>query len=647
MSLSTESAREQMFTRRAFVLGGGMAAAGLALAGRLTWLSVFQSEKYANLSEGNRVQNRLIPPRRGWIIDRAGKPLALNQPDYSLSLIPEQVGDLEATLTALTRLLPMTEEDLERIRKQFASQPKYMPVEVKAGIAWPQFAELNVRLPDLPGIMPVRGFSRVYPEGERFAHLLGYVGTASAEQYKESRDPLLIFPGFKIGKDGIEKKADLALRGKPGANRVEVNARGRVIRELDTRSDIPGANLRLTIDRDLQSYAARRLGDNSASVIVMDCQTGDVLCLLSMPAYDPNIFSTRIPHALWNDLQRSDHHPLINKSVQGLYPPGSTFKMVTTLAILASGIPPEEGCVCNGRYRMGGNTWHCWSRRGHGRVTMLPGLYKSCDVYFYTFGRAIGIDPIARMAHRCGLGQKYDLPIPAQSAGTVPDEAWLERRYDRSWSAADTLNASIGQGYFLTNPLQLAVMASRIASGRAVVPRLLADAPYTPAPSLGIPEEHLALVRQGMIDVVNAGGGTARGARFRVEGVSMAGKTGTAQVRRITAAERRRGVRSNASLPWKFRDHALFVAFAPTDAPRYAVSVIVEHGSSGAKTAAPIARDILTFLFEPERAMNTLEPIERAAAARREAAARAAAEAASMAVAPDSIAPPPPTPATT
>ena len=647
MSLTTESAREQMFTRRAFVLGGGMAAAGIALAGRMTWLSVFQSEKYATLSEGNRVQNRLIPPRRGWIIDRAGKPLALNQPDYSLALIPEQVGDLEATLTALTRLLPITEEDLDRIRKQFASQPKYMPVEVKGGIAWPQFAELNLRLPDLPGIMPVRGFSRIYPEGERFAHLLGYVGTASAEQFKESRDPLLIFPGFKVGKDGIEKKADLSLRGKPGANRVEVNARGRVVRELDTRSDTPGANLRLTIDRDLQSYAARRLGDDSASVIVMDCQTGDVLCMLSMPAYDPNIFSSRIPHALWEELQVSDHHPLINKSVQGLYPPGSTFKVVTTLAILEAGISPEDGCNCNGRYRLGNNTWHCWSRRGHGHVSMLSGLYKSCDVYFYTFGRAIGVDPIAEMARRCGLGQKFDLPIPAQSAGIVPDEAWKMKRYDRPWNTGETLNAAIGQGYMIANPLQLAVMAARVASGRAVVPRLLADAPYTPAPSLGIPEEHLALVRQGMIDVVNAGGGTARGARFRVEGVSMAGKTGTAQVRRITAAERRRGVRSNASLPWKFRDHALFVAFAPTDAPRYAVSVIVEHGSSGAKTAAPIARDVLTYLFEPERALQTLEPLERALAAKREAAARAAAEAGAMAVAPDSIAPPPPTRVTT
>lgn len=646
MSLTTESAREQMFTRRAFVLGGGMAAAGIALAGRMTWLSVFQSEKYVTLSEGNRVQNRLIPPRRGWIIDRAGKPLALNQPDYSLALIPEQVGDLEAALTALTRLLPMTEEDLDRIRKQFASQPKYMPVEVKTGIAWPQFAELNLRLPDLPGIMPVRGFSRVYPEGERFAHLLGYVGTASAEQYKASRDPLLIFPGFKVGKDGIEKKADLSLRGKPGANRVEVNARGRVVRELDTRSDIPGANLRLTIDRGLQSYAARRIGDDSASVIVMDCETGDLLCLLSMPAYDPNVFSTRITQKLWADLQASDHHPLINKSVQGLYPPGSTFKMMTALAALETGTLPDDSCYCNGRYRLGSNTWHCWSKRGHGTVRMHAALVHSCDVYFYTFGRAAGIDAIAATARKFGLGQKFDLPLPAQSGGIVPDDAWKMRRYSKSWTVAETLNTAIGQGYLIVNPLQLAVMAARLASGKQVEPRLLADAPRTTPPSLGVSDEHLQIIRDGMVDVVNAGGGTGKQARLRVEGIRAAGKTGSAQVRRITMADRRAGRTSSDRMPWKFRDHALFVAFAPAEAPRYAVSVIVEHGSHGGTAAAPIARDVLTYLFEPERALQTLEPLERALAAKREAAARAA-EAATMAVAPDSIAPPPPSPVAT
>lgn len=652
--MNTELAREQMFSRRSFVVAGAMGVVGVALTARMTWLSVFQGEKFKLLAESNRVQLRLIPPRRGWIIDRNGKPLALNTPDYRLELIPEQLTDLEATLTEIVKILPLTEEDLTRIREDVARQPKYMPVTITSGIGWQAFAELNVRLPDLPGIQPVRGFSRVYPEADRFAHLLGYVGTATAEQYQKTRDPLLIFPGFKIGKDGIEKRKDAELRGTAGANRVEVNARGRVIRELDTRSDIPGENLKLTIDRDLQSYAARRVGDASASVIVMDCETGDLLCLLSMPAFDPNVFSTRITTKLWAELQASERHPLINKSVQGLYPPGSTFKMMTALAALETGTLPTDSAYCNGKYRLGNNIWHCWRKRGHGNVAMHGALVHSCDVYFYTFGRAAGIDAIASVARRFGLGQKFDLPLPAQAAGIVPDDAWKQKRYGKPWAIAETLNTSIGQGYLITNPLQLAVMSARIASGKKVEPRLLADAPRVPPGDLGISAEHLQIIRDGMIDVVNAGGGTGKAARLKVEGIRVAGKTGSAQVKRITMADRRAGRTSSDRMPYKYRDHALFVAFAPADAPRYAVSVIVEHGSHGGTAAAPIARDVLTYIFEPERALATLEPLERAFAAKR-AAAAAATEAAAyaaahpelvVAVAPDAAAPPPPTPAT-
>lgn len=607
---------DMTFTRRAFFVGGAMGAIGLTLAGRLAWLSAFQTEKYKLLSEENRVSLRLIAPRRGWIVDRAGKPLALNQPAYSLELVPEQVGDLEATLRAIMRVLPLTLEDLARIRADVAAQRGALPVAVRGGLSWQEFAAVSVRLPDLPGVIPVRGFSRAYAGGEGFAHLLGYVGAPTAEQFEKTRDPLLLFPGFRIGKDGVERMMDSTLRGTAGARRVEVNARGRIVRDLDTRSDRPGETLKLTIDRDLQSYAARRLTDESGSVIVMDCVTGELLCMTSMPAYDADTFSRRVPQKLWDALQADDHTPLLNKSAMGLYPPGSTFKMMTALAVLDAGIPPSEGCNCSGRYKLGSNTWHCHKRRGHGRVDMLSGLYKSCDVYFYTFGRAVGMEAIATMARRFGLGQKFDLPIPAQARGIVPDNAWKMRRFDKPWSIGETLNSSIGQGYLVTNPLQLAVMTARLASGRAVEPRLIAGAAPA-APPLGIAEGHLEIVRRGMIDVVNGGGGTARGARLPIEGIRLAGKTGTAQVRRITMAERRRGVRRNEQLPWRFRDHALFVAYAPADAPRYAISVIVEHGSSGSKAAAPIARDVATYLFEPARALKALEPIEVAAARRR------------------------------
>lgn len=619
------------FTRRALIVGGGMGVAGAMLATRMAYLSIVEGPKYAAQAEGNRVSLRLIPPRRGWIVDRSGKPLALNQPDYRLELLPDQVKDLDATLAAVMKVLPLTADDLDRIRADLGRQPKYMPVELAHGLDWPTFARINVNLPDLPGVQPLPGFLRIYPGGDAFAHLLGYVGTPTADQFAREHNPLLIFPGFKIGKDGIERRADAGLRGSAGARRVEVTARGRVIRDLDTRIDVPGKTLRLTIDRDLQSYAARRLTDNSASVVVMDCNTGDVLCMVSMPAYDPNIFSTRVTAKLWAELQADDHHPLINKSAQGLYPPGSTFKTMTSLAVLGAGISADTATVCTGTYHLGSAQWHCQSRRGHGRVDLHKAIPQSCDVYFYTFGRAVGVDAIAATARKFGLGQKFDLPLPGQSAGITPDSAWKLARYNKQWGIGDTLNTAIGQGYVVANPLQLAVMAARLASGTAVEPRLYADVPRSVPPPLDIVPEHLAIVRQGMVNVVNSGGGTARAARVMVEGVQMAGKTGSAQVRSISKADRRAGRTRSELQPWKFRDHALFVAFAPADAPRYAISVVIEHGNHGA-AAAVVARDVLTYLFEPARAMATLAPLEAAYLAKKRAAL-AAAEAAAAAAA--------------
>jgi penicillin-binding protein 2 len=524
------------------------------------------------------------------------------------------VEDLDTTLVAIRAVLDIDLAEDARIRDDVRTQPSFMPVVVRQNLSWREFSACNVRLATLPGVTPVQSFSRFYPEADHFAHLVGYVGAPTPEQYREQKNPLLIYPGFRIGKDGIERFADKQLRGTAGSSRVEMTARGELVRELGTNADTPGDTLRLTIDRDLQDYAARRLGDNSASVIVMDVITGDVLCMVSMPAYDPNIFSRRVPARLWNALQKDDHTPLLNKSAMGLYPPGSTFKMVTTLAALEAGVDPADTVGCSGAYRLGNNTWHCHARRGHGGVNMHRALPLSCDTYFYVMGRKVGIDSIATMARRLGLGQEYPLPLPGQAKGIVPDKAWKQRRYGKDWREGETLNGAIGQGYIVTNPLQLAVMTARLASGREVMPRLIADGPAPQFPSLGIPDAHLALVRQGMVDVVNAGYGTARAARSPIGDVLFAGKTGTAQVRRISAAERKRGVIRNEALPWKQRDHALFVAFAPADAPRYACSVIIEHGIAGGRYAAPIARDVLSFLFEPQRALAVLPPIEAEAA---------------------------------
>lgn len=625
------SDQRRLFDRRTLFLGGVQLAAGATLVGRMAWLGIAQGDRYAIAAEENRVALHRIPPRRGWIVDAAGEPLANNRPAYSVELIPSLAGDLDRALDRLAKVLPLTPEDRARIHLEAANLPPSAALSIADDIGWEAFAALNLDFADMAGMQPVRSYVRNYPDSTAFAHLLGYVGPPTAEQFRKSRDPLLLLPGFRVGKDGIEKSREDVLRGQPGARRVEVNARGRILRELDTRPDIPGHTVQLTIDRGLQAYAARRVGDESCAVVVIDCVTGDIKCLLSMPAFDPNIFSNRIPSKLWAELQADEHKPLLNKAMQGLYVPGSTFKPATALAALAAGVPPTDQVHCSGAYRVGGNVWHCHKRSGHGTVDMRSAIYKSCNVYFYTMARRIGAEAVAAMARTLGFEHRFDLPMPVQRTGLIPDPTWKQRRYGQEWSVADTLNMAIGQGYVIVNPLQLAVAAARIATGHIIAPRLLAGPAPAAFPALPIPPEHLAVVRQGMDDVVNGGGGTARGSRLRIDGVRMAGKTGTAQVRRITA-----GARGGAGVPWRFRDHALFIAFAPVETPRYALGIVVEHGIGGSKAAAPIARDVLTYIYDRPQAEATLATLEetrrRAAAAAEQAAAaeRAAAAAAAM-----------------
>lgn len=608
--LLTEHQQGFTFTRRALFVGGAQAGVGLLLAGRMAWLSIAENDRYRLMAEDNRVQLALIPPRRGWIIDRNGKPIAINRTDFRVDIIPDQLRDREGTLAALRQILALPPEEMVRIREELDKAAGYQPVTVAESVDYERFAAISVRQQDLAGVAPARGYSRYYPAGAAVGHLVGYVGAASAKEYERSKDPLLIAPGFKIGKEGLEKTMEPRLRGRPGAKRSEVTARGKLVRDLETRPDVSGGTLHLTIEAGLQEYAARRLGDNSGSVVVMDCVTGDLLAMASMPSYDPNSFSDGISHAEYEMLNADDHLPLLNKTLQGLYPPGSTVKPMVALALLRAGIDPDRKILCTGRYRLGSGYFHCWRRGGHGSVDMRRAIYQSCDVYFYQNAQQIGIDAIARMARELGLGAEYPLPFTSQRYGTVPDTAWKERRYRAGWNTYDTINATIGQGYMLANPLQLAVMAARIASGRAVMPRLLARQKRIDGHVLDIDPEHLALVRQAMSDVVN-GGGTAGRSRLPLEGVQMGGKTGTAQVRRITKAERARGGSfGGAGVPWKYRDHALFVAFAPVENPRYAAAVVVEHGIGGSVVAAPIAGDVLTYLYDPAKAMEKLTRLE-------------------------------------
>lgn len=633
--IATEAQQGYTFSRRAWLLGAAQIGVGTVLAGRMSWLAIAENEHYQLLSESNRVNMTLIPPRRGWLVDRHGHAIADNRTDFRVDLIPDRVVDKERTLAALRELLALTDEDMLRISEDLKQAAGFQPVKVAENVGWERFAAVQVRQPELPGVAPTRGFARHYPAGAAVAHLTGYVGGASAEQYKETKNPLFVTPGFKLGKDGLEKTLEDELRGKPGAKRIEVTARGKLVAELETRPDQPGQTQRLTIDAGLQEYAARRLGTNSGSAVVFDCMTGEMLCMVSMPAYDPNSFSDGISHLEWKMLSADDHVPLMNKVTQGLYPPGSTVKPMNGLALLEAGVDPNERVFCGGALRVGTGVFHCHKRRGHGAIDLRGAIAQSCDIYFYEMVRRLGYDRVAPVAKAVGLGEKYDLPFATQRYGTVPDSAWKERKYKTKWTVADSLNASIGQGYVLANPMQLAVMAMRIGSGKLLQPSLLMDKVARNAPPLPFSEDNLRIVREGMWQVVN-GGGTGGASRLYLPGIDLAAKTGTAQVRRITMAERRSGVLNNAQLPFKLRDHALFICFAPADNPRYAAGIVLEHNGHTIRNldTPMIGRDIMTYLFDKEKALKALAQVEptwggdiRTRMAAQEAAYRAATEA--------------------
>jgi len=605
----TESSVAAIFSRRAFVFGALQAGVGALLAGRMGYIAIAENQRYSDLADSNRISTRLIPPRRGWIVDRHGQPMAVNRSDFRVDLIPDRLEDGERVIRILAEILGLAPADVAKIREDLAAAAGFQPVPVAEHLSFEKFAAVNVRLPELPGVSPLRAFSRYYPEGAAVGHLIGYVGTPNREEYEaEARNPLLIAPGFKVGKEGLEKVLERRLRGRPGAARVEVTARGRLVRELRTLPDVSGAPLRTTIDAGLQSFAARRLGEESGAAVVMDCRNGDLLAMASMPAYDPNSFADGISNAEWRMFSQDERKPLLNKVLNAMYPPGSTIKPGNALALLEAGIDPEERVNCGGGYQLGNRFFQCLGR--HGPMTMHTAIARSCNTYFYAMGRRVGFDRIAPVWRELGLGQRFDLPVVSQNYGTVPDSGWKQRRYDqnpkafyrRDWTESDTLNASIGQGYVILNPLQLATYAACIASGKKVRPRLLAGA--GPAPeSLPFAPEHFAAVRAGMDEVVN-GHGTAGRSRLPFPDILMAGKTGTAQVRRIEAGQRGQGG------DWRYRDHGLFVFFAPVGAPRYAGAVVIEHGMGGSRAAAPVAKDVLTYLFDKDKAMEALLPLE-------------------------------------
>lgn len=595
--MDRDADRSRGFTRRALALGGLKLGLLGVLGGRLYYLQVEESDRYKVLAESNRINMRLLAPSRGLITDRFGAQMAVNDQNFRVVLVAEEAKDIQGVLGRLGQNVPLTDADLARIVRDVKRRRAFVPVTVKENLSWDQVSWIDVNGPELPGLSIEVGESRRYPFGVEMAHIIGYVGAVAEADL--TGEPVLSLPGFRIGKSGVERQYETDLRGVAGSSQVEVNAVGRVIRELNRDEGKPGQEVRLTIDFELQRYVMDRLKTEfSAAAVIMDVHSGDVLAMASHPSYDANLFPNGISTADWRRLVEDPYGILNNKVINGQYPPGSTFKIAVAATALEAGVvTPDQRVFCPGYVDLGDHRFHCWKRGGHGSLTVVDAMAQSCDVFFYEMARRLGIDRLAEGARKFGIGQKLGVDLPNERPGLMPDKAWKEGTMGTSWQMGESLIAGIGQGYVLATPLQLATMTARLVNGgKAVVPRLVMEVggqamPEVPdAPPIGVAKGHIDTVIEGTVAVMTRG--TGKRSQIKQKGMEMGGKSGTSQVRRITMAERAAGVNPD-NWPWNQRHHAWFVAYAPVGAPRYACSVIVEHGGGGSEYAAPIARDIL------------------------------------------------------
>lgn len=600
--------RQGVFHRRAFLLGGFAGVGLLALGGRLAHLQLVEAQRYEKLSASNQFNFKLVAPPRGIILDRNGVVLASNRPNFRLMVARDKGIDPAATLKLLSNFVPLDDQRQARLTREISRAPKRAPVSVMEDMSWDQFSAINIRSPELAGVTADMGEVRVYPHGGAFAHVIGYVAKVNKDDIKPTgpnADPIMLHPGFRIGKQGVEKSFDLELRGKPGAQKVEVDANGHEV-SSDPRGDIPatpGKVIELTLDADIQNRAMDVFGDQSGAAVMMDCHTGDILCLFSGPSFDANRFVRGLTGGEYAALAKYERKPLFNKALTATYPPGSTFKLMVAMAALENGYDPKIVHVCTGHWTFG-RVWKC--DQVHGAQDLHNAIATSCDIYFYQCALAIGPDKIAETARKFGLGQIFDIGIPGQKPGLVPDLAYKKRRFpkDPKWHPGETPSMGIGQGYTHLNPLQLCVQAARLANGKkALVPRLIRSVGGVPQPSgaavpdLSVDPAHIEFVRSAMSAVTTSGTAAAYG-DLGLGDIRMAGKTGTAQAYSYGAGRGAHG----AVGEWKLRDHAWFIAYAPADNPKYALSVLVEHGGFGAGAAAPRAREImrLALLKDPE-----------------------------------------------
>lgn len=641
-----------------FLAGGGIAFA--ALTARLAELQIFRASEFDTKAVENRIRLEPAPAHRGTIYDRTGRPLAAAKRNFYVSINPEQVlrGNRKVAdvLDELSRIIPLSDSKKRSILQQAEAHAVFSDIQVADDLTWEEFARVNVMAPVLDGVIADVGELRSYPLQNAFFHTIGYVKKADDKdilriteaELEKAGEPLdslagqarataikrlYKHPAMRVGKQGIEAFGEQELKGDPGKLRVLVNANGRVIDRLPSEdlAGKPGAETVLALDAELQNYAIQRFGEEAGSAVVIDVATGQVVCMMSNPAPDPNLFVSGIQTGPYNELQRDERNPLYHKAYDGIYPPGSTFKIVVAAAALESGrVHPEDTVYCSGKAWYYNRFYNCYKPEGHGRVNLHTGIQRSCDCYFYQIAERVGIEAIAEMGKRLGLNHRYELGLTGGKSGVMPNNEWKlnNPRIKERWYPGDTISAGIGGGYVLATPFELAVLTARIASSGATPdPHLVVSGFAVPdqtiRPMGDISQRTLDLIRAGMFAVTSEGGGTAirYGALDEKNefpapytGARMAGKSGTAQVRVIRQEERDASGKAiaNDKLPWRLRDHALFLAYAPTDKPRYACSIVVEHGGSGSGVAAPFARDILAHAlkFDPG-ARKPFEPQKR------------------------------------
>ena len=639
-----ERASREVFSRR-LVVAGLVQAAGFGLiGGQLYRLQVRDARRYGEMADANRFATRLLAPARGRILDRFGQVLVTGEEAFRAVFIPSLAGDPQAVLDLFSRIVPLDHGMRKRLLARANRQRPNEPIVLADDLSFADVARINLMAPRLPGVETEPAARRRYPTGKVMGHVVGYVG--NVEKVAVDDDPILALPWMRTGKTGLERGMEQRLRGRSGRVRLEVNARGQVIGSVERREPVDGADVVATLDAKLQARVLDRLSsERRAAVVVMDVHGGEVLVMASTPTYDPGVIVDGVSEAAWQRLRDAPDDPMVNRTISGQYPPGSTFKMVTALAALEAGtVTPHEHVRCTGRFHLADQTYRCWNRGGHGRVDLVDALRESCDVYFYELAKRTGISRIGEMARRLGFGQTFDCGLDLQKPGIIPGRDWKIGRFGRRWVTGETILAGIGQGYVLVTPLQLAVMSARLATGRAVQPTLVhrgrrgagaepsSGGNARPSQSngtsqrraqtglqqsvadLGISTDSLEVVRRGMLACVNDAGGTGwrarfdKGAVFGAGIIKVAGKTGTSQVTRASA---RRG---GHELQWHKRDHALFVAYAPADQPRYAVATVVEHGGGGGAVAAPLTRDILAMVFDRDPLARPVYPDRQAAA---------------------------------